>query len=514
MSSWVAPTAAVSHNLYRILQGGFPDPAQPCLVNDNGATTYGQLDALSARLAWVLDGLGVTAGERVLVQVDKSVPAVALYLACLRAGAVYVPLNTAYTAVELMYFVEDSEPRVIVCRPDQRAAIVDRLRNAGRPAVLTLDDRGRGTLVERSEGVQPRQDIAVTAPDDIAAILYTSGTTGRSKGAMLTHRNLSSNASVLHQLWGWRPGDVLIHALPIFHVHGLFVALHTAWLNGSRVYFFPRFDADQILARLPAATVMMGVPTFYSRLLKHPGLTREACRHMRLFISGSAPLLKQTFAAFEARTGHRILERYGMTEAGMITSNPLDGERLPETVGYPLPEIEVRVVGEDGGPVGADGVGVLEINGPNVFKGYWRAPEKTRAEFRPDGFFITGDLARIAADGRISIVGRAKDLIISGGFNIYPKEIENCLDKLDCIVESAVVGVPHPDFGEGVVAVVVPRSGDAPDEQQIRVALSDSLAKFKIPKRVLFVDELPRNAMGKVQKRRLREHYAKLFNGN
>jgi len=347
--------------------------------------------------------------------------------------------------------------------------------------------------------------------DDLAAILYTSGTTGKPKGAMLSHGNLSSNALALHRIWGWVDGDVLIHALPIFHVHGLFVALHTAMLNASRIWFLPRFNAEEIINLLPSATVMMGVPTFYTRLLDHPGLTREACRDMRLFISGSAPLLKETFESFELRTDHHILERYGMTEAGMITSNPLDGERIPETVGYPLPDVEVRVTDERGRALGAGQVGALEIKGPNVFRGYWRAPGKTKQEFRDDGYFITGDLVRMSEDGRISIVGRAKDLIISGGYNVYPKEVEDCVDGLDGVVESAVVGIAHPDFGEGVVGFVVLQSGAHVNEQSIQEALGDSLAKFKIPKRVFVVDELPRNAMGKVQKKLLRDQFADVF---
>ena len=503
----------MSDNLYQALRRGFPaDPTAPCLETFDGqVTSYSDLDAGSAQIAGVLHALGVTPGDRVMVQVDKSPQAVMLYLACLRAGAVYVPLNTAYTAAELGYFLSDSEPQLVVCHPDALQTIKPQAQRGGVPHLLTLDAAGAGTLMERAIGTTPRVEIKDSDADDLAAILYTSGTTGRSKGAMLTHANLASNALTLHQIWGFVPGDVLIHALPIFHVHGLFVALHTALLNGSRIYFLPHFNADQVISLLPRATVLMGVPTFYTRLLNHPGLTREACHHMRLFVSGSAPLLEDTFQAFAQRTGQRILERYGMTEAGMITSNPLDGERVPETVGYPLPGVEVRAASDAGQAVRPGEVGVLEIKGPNVFTGYWRAPEKTKAEFREDGYFITGDLVRIDEDGRISIVGRAKDLIISGGYNVYPKEIETCIDHLEGIVESAVVGVPHPDFGEGVVGVIVSRPEAKLSEQSVKDALIDSLAKFKIPKRILLVDELPRNAMGKVQKNVLRQRYAEIF---
>lgn len=503
----------MNENLYQLLSDRALQGASNIGLDliDGKTVSYRALDLGSAKIAALFGKLQINPGDRVLAQVDKSPEVLMLYFACLRAGMVYVPLNTAYTAAELAYFLADSEPRLVVCRPQSLETIKGEAARIGNSHVLTLNPQGQGTLMEQVESLQPRNNIVDLQKDDLAAILYTSGTTGRSKGAMLSHGNLSSNAQALHRIWGWVHGDVLIHALPLFHVHGLFVALHTAMLNASRIWFLPRFKAEEIIDLLPFATVMMGVPTFYTRLLDHPGLTREACHNMRLFISGSAPLLKETFESFVLRTGHHILERYGMTEAGMITSNPLDSARLPETVGYPLPDVDARVVDERGQAVGASDVGVLEIKGPNVFRGYWRAPEKTKEEFRDDGYFISGDLVRMSEDGRISIVGRAKDLIISGGYNVYPKEVEGCIDGLDEVVESAVVGIPHPDFGEGVVGFVVLQSGADLNETSIREALGGLLAKFKIPKRVFVVDELPRNAMGKVQKKILRDQFTDVF---
>ncbi len=503
----------MEENLYYLLrERSLKSPANLGLEIVGGQTiSYNDLDNGSARIAKLFQELSLVPGDRVLVQVDKSPQAVMLYLGCLRAGMVYVPLNTAYTATELAYFLSDSEPRLVVCGPQAADKIELEAARIGAPRVLTMDERGGGTLMEQARTLPPKNDIFSMKSSDLGAILYTSGTTGKSKGAMLSHGNLSSNALALHRIWGWIPGDVLIHALPIFHVHGLFVALHTAMLNASRIVFLPRFDADTIINLLPKATVMMGVPTFYTRLLQNPALTYDACRNIRLFVSGSAPLLKETFESFATRTGHRILERYGMTEAGMITSNPLDGERLPETVGFPLPDVKVRVADEQGRTVATDEVGVLEIKGPNVFQGYWRAPDKTQAEFRDDGYFITGDLVRMDQEGRISVVGRAKDLIISGGYNVYPKEVEVCIDNLEGVVESAVVGIPHPDFGEGVVGFVVSHRDANVSEQSIKDALADSLARFKIPKKLFFVDELPRNSMGKVQKNLLRERHTGIF---
>jgi malonyl-CoA/methylmalonyl-CoA synthetase len=471
--------------------------------------SYDALDAATAAYAHALKAAGALPGDRVVVQTEKSVETVLLYLGALRAGLVYVPLNTAYTPAELAYFTGDAEPAVLVCDPARAEALA---AVAGTARLLTLDANGQGTLAETVAAVQPMPfETVARGTDDLAAILYTSGTTGHSKGAMLSHGNLASNALVLKDYWHWRRGDVLIHALPIYHVHGLFVALHGALLNGSTVLFHRGFDVDAVLADLPHATVLMGVPTFYVRLAAHPGLTREACKGMRLFISGSAPLLEATFAEFADKSGHRILERYGMTEAGMITSNPYDGERIPGTVGYPLPDVSARVCDEAGREVPRGEPGVLEIKGPNLFRGYWRNPGKTAEEMRADGHFITGDVATMAEDGRVAIVGRAKDLIIAGGLNIYPKEIELAIDAVPGVEESAVIGVPHPDLGEAVVAVVMRVAGSAIDEAEVVAAIADQLARFKQPRRVLFTDALPRNQMGKVQKAALREAHKALF---
>lgn len=501
-------------NLYALFQQRFPkDLDAPALAVPNGETiSYGGLDAMSARIAGVLSQLAIRKGERVAVQVDKSPQAVALYLACLRIGAVYLPLNTAYTPTEVAYFLGDAEPSLLVCRPQAEQPLRDVIGDNKALLVMTMDGKGQGTLTTAADTSEPKTEVADVRPEDLAAILYTSGTTGRSKGAMLSHENLASNALALHEMWGWREGDVLIHALPIFHVHGLFVALHCALLNGSKMWFMPKFDVDQVINLLPQSTVLMGVPTFYTRLVDHPGLSRETSENMRLFVAGSAPLLAETFSAFEDKTGHRILERYGMTETGMITSNPLDGDRLPATVGYPLPGVQVRIADEDGGILGANEIGVLEVTGANVFSGYWRMPEKTASEFRKDGWFITGDVAQMSDNGRVSIVGRAKDMIISGGYNVYPKEIESVIDDLAGIAESAVIGVPHPDFGEAVVALIITDQNAQIDGAIIQSGIKDKLARFKHPKCIFIIDELPRNTMGKVQKNILREAYAKIFN--
>ena len=471
--------------------------------------TYRQLREETARYANALAALGLAPGDRVSVQIEKSLANVILYLAVMKAGGVFQPLNTAYTESEVGYFVGDAEPSIIVCDPSRQEAM-RRLADQHRvTAVVNLDATGHGSLSDLARKMTGRHETVARAGDDLAGLLYTSGTTGRSKGAMLTHDNLSSNALTLHELWRFKPGDVLIHALPIFHVHGLYVALNTAFLNGSEMVWFDRFDSEPIIKAFGRASVMMGVPTFYTRLLASPLLTREACKTMRLFISGSAPLLAETHAEFETRTGHRILERYGMTETGMIASNPYDGERVAGTVGYALPDVSARIADSEGREVARGEIGVIEVKGPNVFKGYWRMPEKTAEEFRPDGSFITGDVATMSEDGRITIVGRAKDVIITGGFNVYPKEIEVEIDALPEIIESAVVGIAHPDFGEGVVAVVTAK---APvEEQAIISTLSSRLAKFKCPKRIITVSALPRNAMGKVQKAELRKTYADLF---
>ena len=469
----------------------------------DSAWTYRDLDVASARLAGALRLRGVEPGDRVLVQVPKSVEAVALYLGVLRCGGVYVPLNTAYTEREVAFFVSDASPRVVV----RGAAGVGEPGSGEGPGVIGID-----ALWQEARSLDPDPAIETRDDDDLAAICYTSGTTGRSKGAMITHRNLTSNALALHRIWGFEPGDVLLHALPIFHVHGLFVALHTAFLNASSVLFLPRFDAAEVRRLLPEATVLMGVPTFYSRLLAEPGFGSADCESIRLFVSGSAPLTEAVFKDFEARTGHRILERYGMTEAGMITSNPLDGERVAGTVGFPLPDVEVRAVGEDGAELPAVEVGTLEIRGPNLFAGYWGLPDKTAEEMRGDGFFVTGDLASVDDEGRVTLVGRGKDLIIAGGFNVYPKEVEDRLDEVAGVAESAVIGAPHADLGEGVVAVLVAEGAPVEDDT-LRSALDAGLARYKHPRRFFWVDELPRNAMGKVQKNVLRERYRDAYDG-
>lgn len=467
----------MSANLYDLLASRFPaDRARPCfLLSDGSEVSYGALETGVGRIAARLLAEGVEPGDRVALQAEKSVEGVMIYLAALKVGAVFLPLNAAYTAAEVEYFRADAEPRLLITDP---AAFL-----AGAPA-------------------EPLARSTPRAATDLAAIIYTSGTTGRSKGAMLSHGNLAANALALYDAWGFSPDDVLLHALPIFHVHGLFVALHCALLGGCPMVWLPKFADAEVLAGLARSTVMMGVPTFYTRLLANPAFTREAASTVRVFISGSAPLLESTFAEFEARTGQRILERYGMSEAAIITSNPLDGARVAGSVGFPLPGVELRIGG------GAE-TGVIEIRGPSVFSGYWRMPEKTAEEFTADRFFLTGDVGRQDPDGRVWISGRAKDLIISGGYNVYPKEVELVLDEMPGVVESAVIGVPHPDFGEGVAAVVI---GEG-DEAALIAAARAQLAAYKAPKRILFVDELPRNAMGKVQKNRLRQRYAALFTG-
>ncbi|UEM23810.1 malonyl-CoA synthase [Skermanella mucosa] len=474
--------------------------------------TYGDAVALSSRMANLLVRLGVQPGDRVAVQLEKSAEAIVIYLACLRAGAVYLPLNTAYTLAELDYFLGDAEPRVVVCAPSARQALEPLARSKGVAAIETLGTDGTGSLMDGAAACGTDFIDVDRGPDDLAAILYTSGTTGRSKGAMLSHDNLASNALALADTWRFSPDDVLLHALPIFHTHGLFVATNVTLMAGSSLIFVSRFDAETMLRLMPRATVMMGVPTFYVRLLQHPGLTRDAVAHMRLFVSGSAPLLAETHDAWAERTGHRILERYGMTETNMNTSNPYDGDRIAGTVGPALPGVTIRVTEPDNGkPLPGGEIGMIEVKGPNVFKGYWRMPEKTAAEFRPDGFFITGDLGKIDGRGYVHIVGRGKDLVITGGYNVYPKEVEVEIDALPGVVESAVIGVPHADFGEGVTALVVRKPGTDIDERSILQALEGRLAKYKQPKRVLFVDELPRNTMGKVQKNLLRDANKDLY---
>lgn len=500
-------------NLYTLFLKHFPKDGNAVFLDvvDGRNLSYTELHTQTGQMLNLLTQKGVLKGDRVVVQVDKSIEAVVLYLACLRAGAVYIPLNTAYTPAEVAYFLGDASPQLFVCAPTRKGELKKIADKQNVPETLTLGMAAEGDLMQALTSMPVSDEIVDIDKDDLAAILYTSGTTGRSKGAMLSHHNLATNAQVLFDYWHWQDDDVLLHALPIFHVHGLFVALHCALLGGSRVIFMPRFNVDTVLEKLPDSTVMMGVPTFYTRLLERDDFTREICGGMRLFISGSAPLLTETHREFEQRSGQKILERYGMTETGMITSNPYEGDRIAGTVGFPLPGISVRVADKMGNVLSHGVAGILETTGPNVFLGYWQMPDKTAEEFRPDGWFITGDIAEIDKEGRVTIVGRAKDLIISGGFNVYPKEVEAEIDDLPGVSESAVIAVPHPDFGEAVVAVVVPDDSSGITEQNIIDALRDRLARFKQPKKIMFLNELPRNSMEKVQKNILRDTYRGLF---
>lgn len=498
----------MTNHLFSEIRNRMPDEGKTFLETAEGRRlTYGDVVSLSARFAQALIGLGVEPGDRVAVQVEKSPEALMLYLATVRAGGVFLPLNTAYTPAEIDYFVTDAEPKVLVCDPASREALSATASKVGA-SLHTMDAAGRGSLTDLAEAQDGAFEDVARADDDLAAILYTSGTTGRSKGAMLSHENLASNARTLVDYWKFTSDDVLLHALPIFHTHGLFVATNCLLMAGGSLLFLPKFDLDTVLKLLPRATTMMGVPTFYIRLLTSSAFTKDLVAHMRLFISGSAPLSAEVHREFSGRTGHAILERYGMTETNMNTSNPYDGERRPGTVGFPLPGVAVRIADPQTGREVARGeVGVIEVKGPNVFQGYWRMPEKTAEEFRVDRFFITGDMGQVSEDGYISIVGRAKDLIISGGFNVYPAEVEALIDEIEGVAESAVVGVPHPDFGEGVVAVVAPKAGVTLDPAAITGALADKLAKFKQPKKVHVLETLPRNTMGKIQKNVLRDQF-------
>ena len=526
----------MNSNLYAALRAGFPADLDATAIETADAPvgtdfsplcyTWRDLERGSAKIANLLQSLDLLPASRIAVQTDKSVEALMLYLAVLRAGHVYLPLNSAYQPGEIAYFIGNAEPAVVVCAGRSFGWLSKLAFQAGVGHVFTLDDDRSGSLIERAAFHDDRHEPVAVRHDDLAAILYTSGTTGRSKGAMLTHGNLLSNAQTLKDYWDWqspdpesdtttgRRGDVLIHALPIFHVHGLFVACHGALLSGSKMLWFQRFDPRATVARLPEASVFMGVPTLYVRMLHEPGLTRAACAAMRVFISGSAPLLIDTFEQWRERTGHTILERYGMSETTMLTSNPCrpqDGERRGGTVGRPLPGVNLRLRDERGLPIAGGEIGGIEVKGPNVFQGYWRMAEKTAEEFTTDLWFKTGDVGRIDADGYVTIVGRSKDLIISGGYNVYPAEIESHLNELPGVAESAVVGVPHPDFGEAVVAVVVARAGAEIDGAALIAALKAQIANFKLPKQVFAVPELPRNAMGKVQKNVLRETHKGLF---
>ncbi len=510
-----------NHNLFAALRAAFPKDLDTVAVETDDGLCYSwrDLDRASAMVANLFASLAVPAHSRIAVQVEKSVEALILYLATLRAGHVFLPLNTAYQSAEIEYFIGNAEPAVVVCSGKNFGWVSKIAFKAGTRHVFTLNEDRTGTLLDRASHCDDRHTPAVRQADDMAAILYTSGTTGRSKGAMLTHDNLLSNAVMLKDYWGWQPGDVLIHALPIFHVHGLFVAIHGALLNGSKMLWHAKFDPQRVIADLPRATVFMGVPTLYVRMLAEPALTKQATEKMRLFIAGSAPLLIETFQAWQQRTGHTILERYGMSETAMLTSNPYradkryknQSERRGGTVGFPLPGVSLRVRDDAGQDLGTDEIGSIQVQGANVFKGYWRMPEKTAEEFTADGYFKTGDVGKVDARGYVTIVGRSKDLIISGGYNVYPAEIEGFINDMPGVAESAVVGVPHPDFGEVGVAVVIAKPGAQLNADGIIADLKSRLANFKIPKRCYVVPELPRNTMGKVQKNLLREQHKSLF---
>jgi malonyl-CoA/methylmalonyl-CoA synthetase len=509
LAAWDEVKNSGTKNFPTLVRERMHAPDAVFIRSDDGRVfTYEDYWSLSGRIANALMQCSVKAGDRVAVQVQKGVEALAVFVACARLGAIFLPLNPAYTTTEVDYFVSDAEPSFLICEPARFEALSKKIS-----VVLTLDDEGEGSLVEAFRSQPITFKDADMNWDDPLAILYTSGTTGKSKGALLTHGNLASNALTLMEAWAFTPRDVLIHALPIYHTHGLFTATNTVLLSGGSLLFRREFNVDDVVSLFPQATSLMGVPTFYTRLVRHKRLNRELVQHMRLFISGSAPLLAETHRQFEEKTGHAILERFGMTETNMNSSNPYKGERRAGTVGLPLPGVEVRVSDPaTGAPLRQGDIGMIEVRGPNVFKGYWRNPEKTATEFRPDGFFITGDLGAFDAQGYLTISGRGKDVVITGGFNVYPKEIETELDQFPGVLESAVIGVPHPDLGEGVTAIVVLKSGQTTlDEQGIVAELQKRLAKFKVPKRIIAVPELPRNAMGKVQKGALRTTYAELF---
>ena len=512
------PPMTDDHNLFSALRKSFAQDLDATAIETADGEplfyTWRDLDRATAKLANLIASLELPAGARIAVQTEKSVEALMLYLAVLRTGFVYLPLNTAYQSGEIEYFIGNAEPSVVVCSGKNFGWVSKIAFSAGTQHVFTLNEDRTGSLLARAAQHSEHHTPVPRDADDLAAILYTSGTTGRSKGAMLSHGNLLSNALTLKAYWRWRPGDVLVHALPIFHVHGLFVASHAALLNGSKMIWFAKFDPKAVIARLPEVTVFMGVPTLYVRLLAEAGFTREACRGMRLFISGSAPLLIETFNEFRARSGHTILERYGMSETVMLSSNPCDpehGERRGGTVGFALPGVGVRVMDDVRQPCAAGEIGGIEVTGPNVFKGYWRMPEKAAEEFTPDGWFKTGDVGKVDAQGVLTIVGRSKDLIITGGYNVYPAEVEGSLNDLPGVAESAVIGAPHPDFGEGVVAVVVAKPGASLSAGELLGELKTRIANFKVPKHLFVVAELPRNTMGKVQKNLLREQHKALF---
>jgi len=512
-----------NQNLFTALRAAFPaDVSAIAIETDEGLQySWRDLDRATAMMANLLKSLALPEGSRVAVQVEKSVEALMLYLATLRAGYVFLPLNTAYQSAEIEYFLGNAEPAVVVCSGANFGWVSKIAFKAGTQHVFTLNEDRTGSLLDRASHQSDQHQVVPRQTDDLAAILYTSGTTGRSKGAMLTHGNMLSNALTLKDYWGWKKGDVLIHALPIFHVHGLFVAIHGALINGSKMIWMAKFDPKRAISYMNQATVFMGVPTLYVRMLSEPSLNKAAVKNMRLFIAGSAPLLIETFTEWQVRTGHTILERYGMSETAMLTSNPYgpdkryaqQSERRGGTVGFPLPGVSLRVMGDGGQTLPVGEIGGIQVKGPNVFKGYWRMPEKTAEEFTADGFFKTGDVGQVDERGYVTIVGRSKDLIISGGYNVYPAEIEGYINEMKGVAESAVVGVPHPDFGEVGVAVVIAKANASVQPEVVLAELKAKLANFKIPKRCFVVDELPRNTMGKVQKNLLRDQHKSLFTG-
>ncbi|MBR7800160.1 malonate--CoA ligase [Undibacterium fentianense] len=500
-------------NLYALFSSKFPKDLSRCCIQtpDDRYYTWLDIERASAKIANLLTSLHLSAGARIAVQVEKSPEALILYLACLRAGFVFLPLNTAYQRTEIAYFIENAEPEVVVCAPSHFGWVSQIAFHAGTRHVFTLDaplhGNNSGSLLDRATPMSDQFVTVTSQPEDLAAIVYTSGTTGRSKGAMLTHANLASNALALHEAWAWQSDDVLLHALPLFHVHGLFVASHCALLNGSKMIFLPKFDVEQVIQHLPEASIMMGVPTYYVRLLQDQRLNHLLCKNLRLVVSGSAPLLQETFKNFQERTGKTILERYGMSETNILVSNPYEGERKAGTVGLPLPGVDVRIVNAQSQHCENDQIGDIQVKGPNVFCGYWRMPEKTAEEFTPDGFFRTGDVGKFDDDGYLTIVGRSKDLIITGGYNVYPKEIESIIDAMPEVAESAVIGLPHTDFGEAVCAVIVLNEQTQLEANTVIAYLRANIANFKVPKQVFFLKELPRNTMGKVQKNILRNLY-------
>lgn len=502
----------MANPLYDTLFGRHAGKDTPFLhLPDGGTLTHDAFLHMAARFANAITAAGLVPGDRLAAQIDKSPEALAVYAACTQAGVVFLPLNTGYTAAELDYFIGNSVAKLVLAT-DRTAVALTPVADGYSATLKTLNADGSGSFAELAADQPETFDTAPRGADDLAAFLYTSGTTGRSKGAMLTQANLLSNAQTLAEYWHFSADDVLLHALPIFHTHGLFVATNVTLVAGGAMIFLPKFDLDQIIGRMPRATTMMGVPTFYTRLLDDPRFTRDLTAHMRLFVSGSAPLLAETHNRFEQRTGHRILERYGMTETNMNTSNPYEGDRRAGTVGFPLPGVELKITNPaDGAELPQGEIGQIEVRGPNVFKGYWQMPEKTAEELRADGFFITGDLGLVDDQGYVQIVGRNKDLIISGGYNIYPKEIELVLDEQPGVLESAVIGVPHPDFGESVLGLLVAEPGASLSPDDIMAALGDRLARFKQPKRLIVVDEFPRNTMGKLQKNLLRDQFADVF---